>query len=152
MIFSNQVYVMRYNKLALYLHFVWATWDREPLILPTIERRLYRCIAAEVVAQKCSVLALNGTTDHIHLLVSFHSTITVATFVKQIKGTSSHFANHVLFAPPAFKWQGGYGVFSVSSKDIERATTYIANQKYHHAENTTIPNYEMYDLDDHDNF
>ena len=33
---------MRRNKLALYLHLVWATWDRLPLITPDIERRLHR--------------------------------------------------------------------------------------------------------------
>jgi hypothetical protein len=38
---------MRRNKLALFLHLVWATWDRLPLITPDIERRLYRNIESE---------------------------------------------------------------------------------------------------------
>jgi len=50
---------MRRNKLALFLHLVWATWDRLPLITPDIERRLYRNIESEAQKQGCTVLALN---------------------------------------------------------------------------------------------
>src|SRR5437762_170379 len=31
----------------LYVHFVWATWDRAPLVTPAIERAIHSCIADE---------------------------------------------------------------------------------------------------------
>lgn len=46
---------MRRNKLALYVHLNWATWDRLPLITPDIERRLYRNIESEARKMGCTV-------------------------------------------------------------------------------------------------
>jgi hypothetical protein len=40
---------MRRNKLALFVHLVWATWDRLPLITPAVERPLYRCLDKEAL-------------------------------------------------------------------------------------------------------
>jgi hypothetical protein len=37
---------MRAPYTQLYLHCVWGTWDRLPLITPAIEQRLYAAIAA----------------------------------------------------------------------------------------------------------
>ena len=100
---------MRRNKLALYVHLVWATWDKLPLITPEIERRLYRNIESEAQGQRCAVLALNGTDDHVHLLMSIPATISIADLVKQVKGVSSHFVNDELHPARDFKWQGSYG-------------------------------------------
>jgi REP element-mobilizing transposase RayT len=105
---------MRRNKLALFLHLVWATWDRLPLITPDIERRLYRNIESEARKQGCIVLALNGTEDHVHLLVIFPTTITIADLLKHVKGVSSRFVNETLRPSAQFKWQGSYGAFTVS--------------------------------------
>lgn len=120
---------MRRDKLALFLHLVWATWDRLPLITPDIERRLYRNIESEAQKLGCTVLALNGTENHVHLLVMVPSTLTVADLLKQIKGVSSHFVNEVLKPPTQFKWQGSYGAFTVSRWDVDKIKEYIKRQK-----------------------
>lgn len=133
---------MRRNKLALYLHLVWATWDRLPLITPEIERRLYRCIESEARDEGCTVLALNGVTNHVHLIVSFPTTITIANLVKQVKGVSSHFVNAVLSPDTRFKWQGSYGAFTVSRWDVDKIVRYVKRQKEHHAANDLQPEWE----------
>jgi len=124
---------MRRNKLALYLHLVWATWDRLPLITSGIERRLYRNIESQVRGASATVLALNGVADHVHLVTSFPTTVTVAHLVKQIKGVSSHFVNETLRLETQFKWQGGYAAFTVSRWDLPRVVGYVKRQKEHHA-------------------
>ena len=48
------------NKLCVAVHFVWATWDRQPLIMEEIEQRLWRCIGAVCADDKCEVLAIGG--------------------------------------------------------------------------------------------
>jgi len=123
---------MRRNKLVLYLHLAWATWDRLPLITPDIERRLYRNIEGEARKMGCAVLALNGTSDHVHLIVSFPTTVTIANLVKQVKGVSSHFVNETLQPETQFKWQGGYGAFTVSRWDLPKIIHYVKRQKEHH--------------------
>lgn len=123
---------MRRNKLALYLHLVWATWDRLPLITPDIERRLYRNIESQVREAKGTVLALNGDSTHVHLVVSLPATITIASLVKQVKGVSSHFVNETLQPETQFKWQGGYPAFTVSRWDLSKVVGYVKRQKEHH--------------------
>jgi putative transposase len=133
---------MKGNKLALYLHLVWATWDRLPLITPDIERRLHRCIEGEAQGQKCPVLALNGTEDHVHLVVCLPTTLPIATLAKQVKGASSHFANQALSPSSQFKWQGSYGAFTVSRWDLDRIIQYVNRQKEHHRDNNLVPDWE----------
>ncbi len=123
---------MRRNKLALFVHLVWATWDRLPLLTPDIERRVHRNIEAEAQGLGCAVLALNGMPDHVHLVVTLPSTVTIANLVKQCKGVSSHFVNETLKPQAQFKWQGAYGAFSVSRWDVDKIVGYVKRQKEHH--------------------
>ncbi len=124
------------DTLAIYVHLVWATWDRLPLITPEIERPLHRVIASEAQKMGCTLLALNN------ILVRIPSTVTVAELVKQLKGASSYFVNHILKPDQLFKWQGFYGAFSVSRWDVERIVAYIQRQKEHHEVGALIPELE----------
>lgn len=124
---------MRRNKLALHVHLVWATWDRLPLITPAIEGKLHQNIASTAQDMGCTVLAINGMPEHIHLLVKIPATVTIANLVKQVKGVSSHFANETLQPEAKFKWQGSYGAFTVSRWDLDKIIGYIERQKAHHA-------------------
>jgi REP element-mobilizing transposase RayT len=60
------------------------------------------------------MLAINGTKDHVHLLITFPATIDIAALVKQAKGVSSHFINDQLQPMTVFKRQGSYSAFTVS--------------------------------------
>ena len=75
---------MRHNKLALYVHFVWSTWDRQPLITPEIERSLHREMENEANRKRCIVLAINGIEDHVHLVLEIPPTCAIAEIIKQI--------------------------------------------------------------------
>ena len=81
---------MRSPYTQLYLHIVWATWDRLPLITETIKPRLNAAIAEKCRELKCVPLAVGGIADHVHLLVRLHTTVAVATLAKEVKGASSH--------------------------------------------------------------
>ena len=124
---------MRRNRISVFVHFVWATWDRLPLITPEMEERLYRNIGASATSLGCKVLAINGANTHVHVLLSLPSTVTIANVVKKMKGTSSRFVNDQLQPDIGFKWQGYYGAFSVSRWDLPKIIAYIENQKEHHA-------------------
>ncbi|MBX0331540.1 IS200/IS605 family transposase, partial [Oscillochloris sp. ZM17-4] len=133
---------MRGNRRSVFIHLVWATWDRLPLITPGIERRLYRTMQATVEGLGCTVLALNGVEDHVHVFVSLPSTVDLAHLMKQVKGVSSHFVNQTLRPSSPFKWQGGYGAFSVSRWDVEMIIGYIRRQKEHHGRADLRPELE----------
>ena len=130
------------NKLSVAVHFVWATWDRQELITEAIERRLYKDMEAVCDDDHCRVLALGGMPNHVHLLVLLSNTVTMADFMRHVKGGSSRFVSEVLTPGEWFAWQGSYGAFSVSRTDIPKVIAYIQNQKHHHAEGTLYPNAE----------
>ena len=117
----------------IFIHFVWATWDRMPLISAEREERLYACILKECENMRCHALAIGGIEDHVHVLLRMHATVSVAEIAQQMKGVSSHFVNHEMPDEMLFRWQGGYGALSVSPNHVNRVVGYIRNQKRHHA-------------------
>ena len=131
-----------YNQL--YLHCVWATWDRLPLITPEVEPQLYAALAAKCKELGCAFLAIGGICDHVHMLVRFAPTITVAGLIGEMKGSSSHAITHVVRPGTFFKWQGAYGAFTVSKRSVPQVQAYILNQKTHHADQTILPELERY--------
>ncbi len=133
----------------LYYHFVWATKEREPLIISSQEVDLHNYIIGKADSLKCIAHAINGTADHIHLIASVPPTLAIAEFVKNIKGSSAHYVNHTLSSTSKnFGWQAGYGVFSLGRKQLEQAVTYVQNQKSHHAQGTLISTLEEVMNDD----
>jgi len=133
---------MPQSKTEFYFHFVWATWRRTDFVTSDIERQLYRCIENEVRKQKGIVYALNGMPDHVHLAVKLPGTVAPARLMQSVKGVSSTLARNQLMGNGLFGWQDGYAGFSVSQQHFEAVVTYIRNQKRHHADGTTIPEWE----------
>jgi REP element-mobilizing transposase RayT len=134
---------MREPFTQLYLHLVWATWDRLPLITDAIEARLYAAIADKCREFKCVPLAIGGVADHVHLLVRLHTTVAVATLAKEVKGSSSHLITHEITPDQFFKWQGAYGAFTLRKDDVPTVKAYIERQKDHHAAGDLLENWEQ---------
>jgi putative transposase len=125
---------MREPFTQLYVHLVWATWDRAPLLSPALMEHVDNVVRAECVRMRADVLAFNGVADHVHLLVRFPTTVAIAALVKQVKGVSSHLLGQHLRVP--FRWQGGYGAFTLSKSQVPRVREYVLDQQRHHAEGT----------------
>src|SRR5690348_16243213 len=112
------------NKIVAFVHFVWATWNRQEIITPEIERRLYRYIEQVCRDHGCDVLAIGGMPDHVHLLVSFPGTLTFANLLRDVKGGSSRFVTGTLKPGEWFEWQGSYGAFTVSPSHKDKVIAY----------------------------
>ncbi|MBD1891477.1 IS200/IS605 family transposase [Coleofasciculus sp. FACHB-SPT9] len=134
---------MRSNFTQLYLHCVWATWDRLPLITPDIQKVIYAAIIRQCEQLGCTAIAVGGIEDHVHLLTGFPSTLAVSDLVKQVKGSSSHLITHEIKPSEFFKWQGSYGAFTVSHDAIDKVADYIRNQAIHHRQKSTISTWEL---------
>ena len=124
----------RRSHTEVYLHCIWATRRRAPFVVPALERRIHRCIQSQARGLGCTVLALNGMTDHIHLLVRVPPTLATAPMIQQVKGASSYFTNKVCALTEALYWQEGYSAFSVSRSHLARVVAYIKAQKQRHAD------------------
>ena len=134
---------MRAPFTQLYLHCLWATWDRQPLVTAQIEQPVYAFILAKTRELRCVPITIGGTPDHVHLLVRWSPTMSVAEFIGEVKGASSHFVAHQLLPDGFFKWQGAYGAFTVSRDQVERTRHYIEHQKEHHAMQTVVSAWEQ---------
>lgn len=134
---------MQSDKVVVYLHLVWTTWDRLPLIPSDKERTLHDCIAAVADKHRCRVIAIGGMPDHVHLLLKMPSTLQLGFLMQQLKGVSSRAANDELAFSATLKWRGSYAAFSVSRWDVPKIAAYINNQKQHHARGSTIEALEV---------
>jgi REP element-mobilizing transposase RayT len=133
---------MREPFTQLYVHIVWATWDRLPLLLPDRQKAAFACIQAECAELRAEVIALGGIEDHVHLLVRLPTTVSVATLVKQAKGASSHLLTHLIPGSEGFKWQGGYGAFTLALHDVPATRDYVRGQAQHHSDGSVLAEYE----------
>jgi putative transposase len=130
---------MRSPWTQLYLHLVWATWQRAPLLAEPLRSEAYDLIQADCTRLRAAVLAIGGIEDHVHLLVRMPATIAPAMLVKQVKGSSAHAINHASGIYQTFRWQGGYGAFSVSKRHVPIISDYVLNQEEHHREQRLWP-------------
>ena len=50
--------------------------------------------------------------------------------------------NHEGYSPHQFRWQGGYGAFTVSKRSQDVVINYVRNQKTHHRTHQLIDDLE----------
>ena len=121
---------MTHRLSQVYLHIVFSTKNRMPWITPETEAFLYPCLARIASSYKAATLAINGTHDHVHLLQRLHVDVRITKLIGNMKARSTPKLKHRGIAN--FSWQPGYGVFSLSKRDIDPVTRYIQRQKEHH--------------------
>jgi REP element-mobilizing transposase RayT len=134
---------MRASYSRIYIHLIWATWDRLDLIDDKLEPILYSYITRKCKQQNGLLLQIGGTPNHIHLLVKLLPAINIGQFVKNIKGSSSYYIAQIVHPDSFFKWQGGYAAITVSPMHLSKISTYIAAQKEHHQANSCNNDWEF---------
>lgn len=115
-----------------FYHTVFSTKDRAMLIGPDLEERLFPFMCGILRDLRCSLLAINGMADHVHLLIRYRADLSHSEMLQQIKGRSSKWINETWQQRGHFSWQAGYGGFTVSKSAVPEVEAYIARQKEHH--------------------
>jgi REP element-mobilizing transposase RayT len=77
-------------------------------------------------------LAIGGPSDHVHILLSLPSTLSIAKAVQLLKGNSSKWIHETFPELRNFEWQEGYGAFSIGISGVDETARYIQNQPEHH--------------------
>lgn len=116
----------------LVYHFTWSTKNRQPLITPAVEARLYPYIGYKCKELGYRLHAIGGTEDHLHVLLSLTPSQLVAEVARNLKGASSHYINKESELDATLYWQDGYGVVTLRQSEIPRVVQYIQSQKEHH--------------------
>lgn len=127
---------MPHSYVSNLMHCIFSTKERIPFIDPDLESRLWPYIGGIARENKMRAVAIGGTTDHLHTLLSLPATMDVAKAVQLIKGGSSKWVHDTFTEHRKFTWQEGYGAFSVSVSQAEKTIAYINAQKEHHRKRT----------------
>ena len=117
----------------IYIQVVFAVQGRQCLIGSDHKEEIYKYITGIVRNQGQKLIAINGVTDHVHLLIGLKPDIALSDLVRDIKSNSSMFINEHRWVRGRFNWQEGFGAFSYGKSQVDAVFNYIENQEAHHA-------------------
>ena len=122
---------MRRARVELYAHLIWATKERGGLLKQPLRRPLYRCLEDQARKMGCTVRAIGGMPDHVHVVLQFPAKHSISEIVQRLKAASSKFAHDELQCS-LFQWQDAYGGFTLSRSHVARVVSYVEGQEAHH--------------------
>ena len=122
--------------LKVWIHLVWATRNREPVLKKEIRPEIFEHIRANAKAKDIHLDFINGHLDHVHALISLKSDQTISKVTQLLKGESSHWANKHVPMPERLEWQNEYFAISVNASEVKAVREYIRNQEEHHRKRT----------------
>lgn len=120
----------------IYIQTVFAVDGRLSLIRTEFKEELYKYISGIVRKQSQKLIAINGMSDHVHILIGLKPAMALADLVRDIKVGSSDFINKKKWVRGRFNWQEGYGAFSYGHSQLDTIIRYIQNQEQHHRRRT----------------
>lgn len=125
----------------IYFHLVFAVSGRKNAVSKSWKEELYKFITGVITNSNQKLMSINGMPDHIHILLSTKPDCNLSDLVRDIKANSSRWVNEKGFVTPKFKWQNGFGAFSVSKSQVSKVARYIENQEAHHTKKTFLQEY-----------
>ena len=124
---------MGQSLTKIYVHIVFHVKNNKLLIREKEMDELYAYMGAIIKDYDSIPIVINGVGNHVHILCVQSKNIALAKLVERIKSGSSKWIKTKDEYYRSFKWQGGYGAFSVSQSIHDVTKRYIENQKAHHA-------------------
>jgi putative transposase len=127
-----------------YIHIVFSTKYRAPIIHPPYELELHAYLGGICNNLECHTLKVGGYTDHVHILCMLSKKIALMKLLEEVKSHSSKWMKTKDNSLNNFYWQDGYGAFSVNPSQVDRVVVYIGNQHEHHARKDFQNEYRSY--------
>ena len=123
---------MANSYTSMNIHFVFSTKNRVSLIDNKLKTRLHYYLGGIAREIKMVPLAVGGTSNHVHILVSVPPVLSPAKGIQLLKTNSSRWIHEEFPGMAGFSWQVGYSAFSVSPRLIGNVRSYIHRQEEHH--------------------
>ena len=116
----------------LWIHCVWSTKHRLPLIKAAIRSKLFDHIIHNAEDKSIEIIKIGGWDEHVHVLLKIHPTQNLSGVMHFIKGESSHWIKKEIQNPGLFAWQDSYYAETINTDTIKAVKDYISNQEKHH--------------------
>ncbi len=123
---------MAQSLSRILLHLVYSTYQRAPSISPQFQPRLYEYLGGVLEQNESRAIAIGGMPDHVHIFFLATRNRSVADIVRNLKVSSTVWLKSHDDAFADFRWQAGYGVFSVGESQSGTVAEYVRNQAQHH--------------------
>ena len=120
------------SYVSSHIQCVFSTKERRPLIPPPLRERLWPFLGGIARQNGMRAIEIGGMPDHVHILLSLPSTLSIAKAMQLLKGGSSKWVHETFPEHRLFNWQVKYGAFGVSVSLLERTIGYIKSQEEHH--------------------
>jgi putative transposase len=127
---------MSQSLVKNYIHLIFSTKNRVPVLDEAIQPEMFRYIAGICTACDCKPVEIGGYTNHLHALFLLSKKLPLIKIVEEIKSHSSGWIKKKGEAYQNFYWQGGYGAFSINPSEVDVVLNYIRNQKENHRKKT----------------
>ena len=125
---------MSHTYISDLVHCVFSTKERRNTIRPEKKADLWSYLGGIARKNGFKAIAVGGTENHIHILLSLPAIIPLAKAMQLLKGGSSKWMNDT--SDTRFAWQEGYGAFTVGISQQARTVNYINSQAEHHRKHT----------------
>ncbi len=124
------------SYIQTYYHIIFSTKLRKNTLSDECVKELYAYIWGIIKNKKCHLYQIGGTKNHIHILTSLNTSISLADFIREIKANSSHWLKKNNHFSTFCGWQSEYAAFTKCKSNVATVIEYIKNQKEHHANET----------------
>jgi len=128
--------------IKIWIHFVWTTKKREPLLTSDVKSKMIEHIKNNAIEKEIFIDSIDGSKEHLHLLISLGGKQSVAEVAQLLKGESSFWINSEKLVKGKFTWQHEYFAVSVSESVLPKVRKYIRNQEEHHRKKTFTEEYD----------
>ena len=123
---------MPQSLAKLYVHMIFSTKNREPLLDREIQTELASYIGGTLNHLDCQSIEIGHARDHVHIFFCLSKNLSLSKLVEEIKSSSSKWIKAKEPRLAQFHWQNGYGAFSVSQSHLSAVIQYIRQQDEHH--------------------
>jgi putative transposase len=130
--------------IKIWVHLVWTTKNREPLLTTGIRKQVFDHIRKNAIDKNIYLDFINGYAEHVHCLISLGSGQTIEKIAMLLKGESSYWINKNKLIREKFEWQDEYFAVSVSESVVSRVRDYIKNQEEHHRKKSFQEEYDEF--------
>lgn len=127
-----------------YVHLVFSTKLRAPIIHPPYNLELYSYLGGICNNLESQVVRIGGYSDHVHILCMLSKKIALMKLLEELKSHSSKWMKTRDKSLINFYWQDGYGAFSVNPTEVDTVIAYIDNQHEHHKKKTFQQEYRAF--------
>jgi len=108
---------------------IFSTKNREKILALPNRKELFKYICGVIKNKNCYPYCINGVDDHLHICISLHPAIALASLIKDIKLASTEYIKTKNLFKNFNGWQEGYGAFTYSIQEKDKLIEYIKNRK-----------------------